>query len=61
MRLSRLGLRLGVFVGMLFGEEVSIMKLVVHSRPSGLALCVGRLVEKVSKYECNIGLEYLYI
>jgi hypothetical protein len=43
MRLSRLGLRLGLFVGMLFGGEVSIMKLVVHSRPSGLAPCVGRI------------------
>jgi hypothetical protein len=42
MRLSRRGLRLGVIVGMLFGGEVSIMKLVVHSRPRGLALCVGR-------------------
>jgi hypothetical protein len=27
---------------MLFGGEVSIMKLIVHSRPSGLAPCVGR-------------------
>jgi hypothetical protein len=43
MRLSRRGLRLGVFVGMLFGGEVSIMKLVVHSWPRGLAPCVGRL------------------
>jgi hypothetical protein len=43
MRLSRRGLRLGVFVGMLFGGEVSIMELVVHSRPRGLAPCVGRL------------------
>jgi hypothetical protein len=25
-----------VFVGMLFGEEVSIMKIILHSRPSGL-------------------------
>jgi len=41
-RLSRRGLRLVVFVGMLFGGEVSIMKLIMHSRPRGLAPCVGR-------------------
>ncbi len=28
-------LRLGVFVGMCFGGGISIMNLVVHSRPSG--------------------------
>jgi hypothetical protein len=29
---------------MLFDGEVSIMKLVVHSRPSSLALCVGQQI-----------------
>jgi hypothetical protein len=34
--LSRLGLRLGVFVGTFFDGKVSIMNLCLHSRPSGL-------------------------
>jgi hypothetical protein len=53
MRLSRLGLRLAVIVGMPFGGEVDIMKLVVHSRPSGLALCVGREIRIVNENNCQ--------
>jgi hypothetical protein len=34
--LSRLGLRLGVFVGTFFDGSVGIMNLCLHSRPSGL-------------------------
>jgi hypothetical protein len=38
---------------MLFGGEVSIMKLIVHSRPSGLAPCVG-LKRKIVKNKIYI-------
>jgi hypothetical protein len=34
--LSRLGLRLGVLVGMFFVGSVGIMNLCLHCRPSGL-------------------------
>jgi hypothetical protein len=64
MRLSRRGLRLGVIVGMLFGGEVSIMKLVVHSRPRGLALCVGQpsacVCEVLLVFDKNIISDYNY-
>jgi hypothetical protein len=43
MRRSRLSLRLDVFVGMFFGGGYCILIVILLSRPSGLALCVGQL------------------
>jgi aryl-phospho-beta-D-glucosidase BglC (GH1 family) len=59
MCLSLLILRLGVFVGMRFVGEVSIMKLVVHKRPSGLR--ASRLAYFKRKRDCRLVNESLKI